>query len=115
LNILAEKLAEANKRADTLAQKLEQSEKARKEAETDAKKAKADAEKAKADAAGVEDLRKRLHDAETSLSDKIAEQAAREEKILSRLEAQSRRFVSKYPTLCAFPRVTSHFASTLYL
>ncbi|KAK1626424.1 hypothetical protein QYE76_000739 [Lolium multiflorum] len=90
-----EKLAEANKRADALAQKLEQSEKARKEAEADAKKAKADAEKAKADAAGVEDLRKRLHDAETALSDKIAEQAAREEKILSRLEAQSRRFVRR--------------------
>ncbi|KAK1632472.1 hypothetical protein QYE76_006787 [Lolium multiflorum] len=82
-----EKLAEANKRADALAPKLEQSEKARKKAESDAKKA-------KADAAGVEDLRKRLHDAETALSDKIAEQAAREEKILSRLEAQSRRFVS---------------------
>jgi chromosome segregation ATPase len=84
---LAENLAEANKRADALAQKLEQSEKARKKAEADAKKAKADAEKAKADAAGVEDLRQRLHDAETALSDKIAEQAAREEKILSRLEA----------------------------
>jgi septal ring factor EnvC (AmiA/AmiB activator) len=95
--------------------KLEQSEKARKEAEVDAKKAKADAEKAKADAAGVEDLRKRLHDAETALSDKIAEQAAREEKILSRLEAQSRRFVSKCSTLCALPRVTSHFPSTFYL
>ncbi|KAK1630826.1 hypothetical protein QYE76_005141 [Lolium multiflorum] len=90
-----EKLAEANKRADALAQKLEQSEKARKKAESDANKAKADAEKAKADAAGVEDLRKRLHDAETALSDKIAEQAAREGKILSRLEAQSRRFVRR--------------------
>ncbi|KAK1692591.1 hypothetical protein QYE76_009288 [Lolium multiflorum] len=90
-----EKLAEANKRADALAQKLEQSEKACKKAESDAKKAKADAEKAMADAAGVEDLRKRLHDAETTLSDKIAEQAAREEKILSRLEAQSRCFVRR--------------------
>jgi chromosome segregation ATPase len=84
LTILAEKLAEANKRADTLAQKLEQSEKARKKAESYANKAKADAEKAKADAAGVEDLRKRLHDAKNALSDKIAEQAAREGKILSR-------------------------------
>jgi hypothetical protein len=44
LTILVEKLAEANKRADTLAQKLEQSEKARKKAESDAKNAKADAE-----------------------------------------------------------------------
>ena len=73
---------EANKRADSLARKLEQSEKARKKAE--------------ADAAAVEDLRKRLHDAETSLSDNIAQQAAREKEILNRLELQSRRFVSKY-------------------
>ncbi|KAK1647889.1 hypothetical protein QYE76_065694 [Lolium multiflorum] len=52
-----EKLAEANERANTLAQQLEHSEKARK-AELDATEARAD--KAKADAAGVEDLRKRL-------------------------------------------------------
>ncbi|KAK1651485.1 hypothetical protein QYE76_069290 [Lolium multiflorum] len=90
-----EKLAEANKRADTLAQKLEQSKKARKKAESDANKAKADAEKAKADAAGVEDLRKRLHDAESALSDKVTEQVAREGKILSRLESQIRRFVRR--------------------
>ncbi|KAK1610844.1 hypothetical protein QYE76_034517 [Lolium multiflorum] len=53
-----EKLAEANKLVDTLAQKLEQSEAARKKAELDAGKAKAEADKAKAEAAGVEDLRK---------------------------------------------------------
>ncbi|KAK1603224.1 hypothetical protein QYE76_018227 [Lolium multiflorum] len=53
-------LAEANKRADALATKLEQSEKARKKAEEDAKKA-------KEDAATVGELRKRLHDTETSL------------------------------------------------
>jgi hypothetical protein len=52
--IIPENLAESNKRADALAIKLEQSEKAR--------------QKAEADAAPVEDLRKRLHDAETSLS-----------------------------------------------
>ncbi|KAK1649011.1 hypothetical protein QYE76_066816 [Lolium multiflorum] len=46
-------LAETNKRADALAVKLEQSEEARKKAEKDA--------------ATIEDLRKRLHDAETSL------------------------------------------------
>ncbi|KAK1686268.1 hypothetical protein QYE76_047116 [Lolium multiflorum] len=74
-------LAEANKRADALALKLEQSEKARKKAETDA--------------AAVEDLRKRLHDAETSLSDNIAQQSAREDEIVTRLESQSRRFVRK--------------------
>ncbi|KAK1601142.1 hypothetical protein QYE76_017523 [Lolium multiflorum] len=60
------KLAEANERANTLAQQLEQSEKARKKAESDAVDARAEADKAKADAAGVEDLQKRLHTAETS-------------------------------------------------
>ncbi|KAK1628793.1 hypothetical protein QYE76_003108 [Lolium multiflorum] len=78
---LEETLAESNKRADALAVKLEQSEKARKKAE--------------ADAAAVEDLRKRLHDAETSLSDNISQQSAREKEILTRLESQSRRFVRK--------------------
>ncbi|KAK1616228.1 hypothetical protein QYE76_021745 [Lolium multiflorum] len=76
-----ETLAESNKRADALAIKLEQSEKARKKAE--------------ADAATVEDLRKRLHDAETSLSDNISQQSAREKEILTRLESQSRCFVRK--------------------
>ncbi|KAK1650580.1 hypothetical protein QYE76_068385 [Lolium multiflorum] len=71
-------LAEANKRADALALKLEQSEKARKKAEAD-----------------VEDLRKRLQDAETSLNENIAQQSAREDEILARLESQSRRFVRK--------------------
>ncbi|KAK1607743.1 hypothetical protein QYE76_004456 [Lolium multiflorum] len=90
-----EKLAEANERANTLAQQLEQSEKARKKAESDAVDARAEADKAKADAAGVEDLRKRLHTAETSLGDHIAAQSAREEAILKRVTTQSRRFVSK--------------------
>jgi septal ring factor EnvC (AmiA/AmiB activator) len=85
---LPETLSAANKRADSLALKLEQSEKARKKAE--------------ADAAAVEDLRKRLHDAETSLSDNIAQQSARETEILTRLESQSRRFVSKYSYLFYF-------------
>ncbi|KAK1667816.1 hypothetical protein QYE76_055975 [Lolium multiflorum] len=83
-----ENLAGANKRADTLARKLEQSEKA-------CKKAEADAEKAKAEAATVEDLRKRLHEAETSLSGHISEQSAREEAIIKRLASQSRRFARK--------------------
>ncbi|KAK1650119.1 hypothetical protein QYE76_067924 [Lolium multiflorum] len=78
---LEENLAETNKRADTLAIKLEQSEKAR--------------QKAEADAAAIEDLRKRLHDAETSLSENIAQQSARETEIVARLESQSRRFVRK--------------------
>ncbi|KAK1698550.1 hypothetical protein QYE76_015247 [Lolium multiflorum] len=78
---LEETLAESNKRADALAIKLEQSEKARKKAE--------------ADATTVEDLRKRLHEAETSLSNNIAQQSAHEKEILTRLESQSRRFVRK--------------------
>ena len=93
---MAEKLAEANKLADTLAQKLEQSEVARKKAELDAGKAKAEAEKAKAEAAGVEDLQKRLHDAETSLNEHKDAQAAREKAIIKRLNSQNRRFVSKF-------------------
>ncbi|KAK1641692.1 hypothetical protein QYE76_059497 [Lolium multiflorum] len=84
------KLAEANERANTLAQQLEQSEQARKKAESDAVR-----DKAKSDAAGVEDLRKRLHDAETSLSEHITAQSAREEAILKRLKTQSRRFVAR--------------------
>ncbi|KAK1606699.1 hypothetical protein QYE76_030372 [Lolium multiflorum] len=90
-----EKLAEANERANTLAQQLEQSEKARKKAESDAVGARAEADKAKADAAGVEDLRKRLHDAETSLSEHITAQSAREEAILKRIRTQNRRFISR--------------------
>ncbi|KAK1612947.1 hypothetical protein QYE76_036620 [Lolium multiflorum] len=90
-----EKLAEANERANILAQKLEQSEEARKKAESDAIEARAEADKAKTDAAGVEDLRKRLHDAETSLSEHIAAQSAREEAVLKRIRTQNRRFVNR--------------------
>ncbi|KAK1666034.1 hypothetical protein QYE76_054193 [Lolium multiflorum] len=74
-------LAETNKRADALAVKLEQSEEAR--------------QKAEKDAATIEDLRKRLHDAETSLSNNIAWQSAREAEIISRLESQTRRFIRR--------------------
>ncbi|KAK1647001.1 hypothetical protein QYE76_064806 [Lolium multiflorum] len=90
-----EKLAEVNERANTLAQKLEQSEEARKKAESDAVEARQEADKAKADAAGVEDLRKRLHDAETSLSDHITAQSAREAAITKRIRIQNRRFVNR--------------------
>ncbi|KAK1603676.1 hypothetical protein QYE76_027349 [Lolium multiflorum] len=77
---LKEALAKANKHADDLAIKLEQSEKAR--------------EKAQEDAASVGDLQKRLHHAETSLSEKTTLQIAREEAIISPpLESQNRRFV----------------------
>jgi predicted nucleic acid-binding Zn-ribbon protein len=99
--ILSGQLAEANKRANALAAKLEQSERARKKAEKEA--------------AAIEDLRKRLHDAETSLSENISQQSAREAEILSRFESQSRRFVSKCQNPCVFPRVTSHFPRVLYL
>ncbi|KAK1695904.1 hypothetical protein QYE76_012601 [Lolium multiflorum] len=90
-----EKLAEANERADTLAQKLEQCEEARKKAESDAVQARREADKAKADAASVGDLRKRLHAAETSLSEHITAQSAREEAITKRIRTQNRRFVNK--------------------
>ncbi|KAK1618803.1 hypothetical protein QYE76_024320 [Lolium multiflorum] len=94
-NKTEEKLAAINERANALAQKLEQSEEARKKAESDAVQARAEADKAKTDAAGVEDLRKRLHTAETSLSEHIAAQSAREEAILKRIRTQSRRFVNR--------------------
>ncbi|KAK1602969.1 hypothetical protein QYE76_000046 [Lolium multiflorum] len=104
-----EKLAEANERADTLAQKLEQSEEARKKAESDAVQARREADKAKADAASVEDLRKRLHAAETSLSEHITAQSAREEAITKRIRTQNRRFTRplknlslKIPTMILF-------------
>ncbi|KAK1602799.1 hypothetical protein QYE76_018615 [Lolium multiflorum] len=71
-----EKLAEANKRADALAQKLEQSEAARKKAELVASEAKAEADDAKAKAASVEELQKRLKDAESALDEQKAAQAA---------------------------------------
>ncbi|KAK1631771.1 hypothetical protein QYE76_006086 [Lolium multiflorum] len=86
-----EKLAEANKRADALAQKLEQSEAARKKAELVASEAKAEADEAKAKAASVEELQKKLEDAESALTEHIAAQAAREQGILKRLKSQSRR------------------------
>ncbi|KAK1605088.1 hypothetical protein QYE76_028761 [Lolium multiflorum] len=86
-----EKLAEANKRADALAQKLEQSEAARKKAELVASEAKAEADEAKAKAASVEELQKRLEDAESALNEHKAAQAAREQGILKRLKSQSRR------------------------
>ncbi|KAK1613545.1 hypothetical protein QYE76_019062 [Lolium multiflorum] len=91
----ASKTEEVNEHADTLAQKLEQCEEARKEAESDAVQARREADKAKADAASVEDLRKRLHAAETSLSEHITAQSARDEAITKRLRTQNRRFVNK--------------------
>ncbi|KAK1601014.1 hypothetical protein QYE76_016964 [Lolium multiflorum] len=63
---LKESLLAADKRAEDLANKLKASEEAR--------------EKAEQDASCIEDLRKRLHEAETSLSDKIAQNIAQEGK-----------------------------------
>ncbi|KAK1685401.1 hypothetical protein QYE76_046249 [Lolium multiflorum] len=94
-NKTEEKLVEANERANILAQQLEHSKEALKKAELDAIEARAEADKAKADAAGVEDLKKKLHTAETSLSDHIAAQSAREEALLKRIRTQSRRFVMR--------------------
>ncbi|KAK1648983.1 hypothetical protein QYE76_066788 [Lolium multiflorum] len=81
INGLKEALLTADKRADDLAIKLKKSEEAR--------------EKAEKDASSIEDLRKRLHEAETALSDKITQQIAREGNITSRLESLNRRFVRK--------------------
>ncbi|KAK1678750.1 hypothetical protein QYE76_039598 [Lolium multiflorum] len=90
-----EKLAEANKRADALAHKLEQSEAARKKAELVASEAKAEADDAKAKAASVEELQKRLKDVESALEEQKAAQAAREQGILKRLKSQSRRTLTQ--------------------
>ncbi|KAK1693432.1 hypothetical protein QYE76_010129 [Lolium multiflorum] len=86
-----EKLAEANRLADTLAQKLEQSETARKKAELDASQAKVEADEAKAKAASVEELQKKLDDAEAALN----EHNTREKGILKRLNTQNRRFLGQ--------------------
>ncbi|KAK1669329.1 hypothetical protein QYE76_057488 [Lolium multiflorum] len=90
-NRTEEKLAEANKRAGALVQKLEQSEAARKKAELAASEAKAEADEAKAKVASVEELQKRLEDAESALNEHKTAQAAREEVILKRLKSQIRR------------------------
>nr|XP_051221549.1 uncharacterized protein LOC127339774 [Lolium perenne] len=90
-----EKLAEANKLADTLVQKLERSETARKKAELDASEAKAEADEAKAKAASVEELQKKLEDAEAALNEHKAAQATREKGILKRLNTQNRRFLGQ--------------------
>ncbi|KAK1668114.1 hypothetical protein QYE76_056273 [Lolium multiflorum] len=78
---LKESLLAANNRADDLAAKLKASEEAR--------------EKAEKDASCIEGLRKRLHEAETALSDKIIQTTANEGKIAARLESLNRRFVRK--------------------
>jgi hypothetical protein len=75
-------LRQAEERAEAIEAKLKFSEEAR--------------EKAEADASYVEDLRQRLAKAETALSDKIAEQIARKQGIIDRLEAQNRCFLRKF-------------------
>ncbi|KAK1632516.1 hypothetical protein QYE76_006831 [Lolium multiflorum] len=90
-----EKLAEANKRADSLAHKLEHSEAAREKAELAASEARAEADDAKAKAASVEELQKRLKDAESALDEQKAAQAAREQGVIKRLKSQSRRTLTQ--------------------
>ncbi|KAK1651732.1 hypothetical protein QYE76_069537 [Lolium multiflorum] len=90
-----EKLAEANKRADSLAHKLEHSEAAREKAELAASEARAEADNAKAKAASVEELQKRLKDAESALDEQKAAQAAREQGVIKRLKSQSRRTLTQ--------------------
>ena len=96
---MLEALSKANKRADDLAFELEKSEKAR--------------EKAELDAASVESLRKRLHEAETALSEHTSQQIAREGDVIARLESQNRRFVSKFAN--HFDRVASNISFYVYL
>ncbi|KAK1667412.1 hypothetical protein QYE76_055571 [Lolium multiflorum] len=69
-----EKLAEANKRADALAHKLEHSEAAREKAELAASEARAEADDAKAKAASVEELQKRLKDVDEQKTAQAAPQ-----------------------------------------
>jgi DNA-binding transcriptional MerR regulator len=53
-------------------------------------------EKAQTDAASVEELCQSLHKAETSLSDNLTEQIARQKGLVDRIEAQSQRFFRKF-------------------
>ncbi|XP_071674384.1 uncharacterized protein [Lolium perenne] len=94
-HLIREKLAEANKLAETLAQKLEQSEAARKKAELDASQAKVEADEAKTKAASVEELQKKLDDAKAALNEHKAAQDTREKGILKRLNTQNRRFLGQ--------------------
>jgi F0F1-type ATP synthase membrane subunit b/b' len=93
-HISTEKLSEANERVDALAQKLEQSEAARKKAELAASKAKAEVDEAKVKAASVEELQRRLKDAESALDEQKTAQTVREQEIIKRLKSQSRRTLS---------------------
>ncbi|XP_071675602.1 uncharacterized protein [Lolium perenne] len=90
-----EKLSEANERVDALAQKLEQSEAARKKAELAASKAKAEVDEAKVKAASVEELQRRLKDAESALDEQKTAQTVREQEIIKRLKSQSRRTLTQ--------------------
>ncbi|KAK1610243.1 hypothetical protein QYE76_033916 [Lolium multiflorum] len=76
--------------ADTLRASLQRAEGRAEALEAKLKLSKEAREKAQADAASVEELRQRLSKAESALSDKIAEQIARDEGIIDRLEAQRR-------------------------
>jgi hypothetical protein len=96
LTFLSEALDRAEKRTDALAVKLEQREKAR--------------EKVEQDAAAIGDLRQRLHNAESALSDKVSQQFAHENAIIDRLETQNWRFVSKCFPSPAFVFIFTYFS-----
>ncbi|XP_071677107.1 uncharacterized protein [Lolium perenne] len=91
----AKNFREANERVDALAQKLEQSEAARKKAELAASKAKAEVDEAKVKAASVEELQRRLKDAESALDEQKTAQTVREQEIIKRLKSQSRRTLTQ--------------------
>ncbi|KAK1681344.1 hypothetical protein QYE76_042192 [Lolium multiflorum] len=93
VNGLKEALLAADKRAEDLASKLKASEEA--------------SEKPEKDASCIEDLRNRLHEAETALTDKITQHVAREGNVAFRLESLNRRFVN--PNFCFSRKMSQDF------
>jgi DNA-binding response OmpR family regulator len=86
LIFLPGELLRAQERIKELEQRLEASDKARRDAETKI-------EAAEARAATADDLRVRLNHAETTLSEKEEQISQRESAVLARLETQSNRFL----------------------
>jgi DNA-binding response OmpR family regulator len=88
-------LLHAQEHIKELEQRLEASDRARRDAE-------AKIEAAKARAATADDLRVRLNDAETALSEKEEQVSRRESAVVARLETQSNRFLSNCSFLVPF-------------
>ena len=95
LIFLPGELLHAQEHIKELEQRLEASDKARRDAETKI-------EAAEAKAATADDLRVRLNDAESALSKKEEQVSRRESAIVARLETQSNRFLSNCSFLVPF-------------